>query len=153
VIDTATLPSSPDAYNVAKNSVNDILPVLANDYNLPQTLLSLTIVGLETNGTRGAVSINGSSPNNTLLYTPPTNFIGREVFAYETSDGNGNSGTNRVTVTVGNLLTRDDQFSVLSGSVSNLLNVLTNDAFYPDTTTVRPISGLGIPDHGGSVGI
>src|SRR5204862_4089066 len=110
----------PDAYNVAKNSLNDILPVLSNDYNLPRTLLSLTIVGLQTNGVRGFVAINGASANNTLLYSPPTGFIGRETFAYETSDGQGNKGTNSVTVNVGNLLAQDDLFSVLSGSVGNL---------------------------------
>jgi VCBS repeat-containing protein len=151
VIDTATLNSNPDTYSVAKDSANNSLPVIKNDYVLPKTLLAFTITGLETNGIRGAVSILGSLPNNVLSYTPPAGFIGREIFAYETADGRGNKGTNQVVVNVGNLITRDDRFSVLSGSASNALLVLANDAFLPDTTTVRPISGLGATDHGGTV--
>jgi hypothetical protein len=151
VIDTVTLPSQPDTYSIIENSPTVGLPVLQNDYPLPRTSLGLTITAIRTNLVKGTVSISGNTVDNTLLYAPGPGFIGRDVFFYETSDGLGNKGTNQVTVTVGNLTLNPDQFSVLSGSSSNVLDVLANDPLLPDITTIRPITGLGTPDHGGTV--
>ncbi len=151
VIDFATLKSSPDAYSVARDSTGNVLTVLKNDYVMPRTPGTLTITGLQTNGTQGAVSINGMGPDNTLVYTPKAGFIGTEIIGYTISDGRGNAATNQANVIVGGLITRDDNFAALSGSASNSLDVLANDLLLPDTLGVRPISTLGIPDQGGTV--
>ncbi len=151
VVSTSTANSNPDAFSVARNTANNVLPVLQNDYPLPLGVEALSITGLETNGVLGTVALSGPGPNNALLYTPRPGFIGREVFAYESTDSFGNRGTNQVTVNVGNLVTHSDQFSVLSGSTNNALDVLANDLMLPDTTGVRPISAVGGTDEGGTV--
>jgi VCBS repeat-containing protein len=151
VIDSIAISSSPDAFAVARNSVNNTLAVLKNDYVLPKILDGLVITGLETNGVMGSVIINGAGSNNTLVYSPKAGFIGKETFGYEVVDGRGNRGTNFVTVTVDSLIAQNDSFSVVSDSATNLLDVLANDLNLPDTAGVRPISNLGTPDHGGVV--
>ncbi len=151
VIDTATLNSNPDYYTVARDSANNTLAVLKNDYVMPKTPGAFTITGLETNGIHGTVSINGAGPDNVLVYSPKGGFIGPETFGYETIDGFGNKGTNFATVKVGNLVTQTSQFAVVSGSSSNSLNVLANDLLLPDALGVRAISGFGVLDRGGAV--
>ncbi|WP_160164644.1 Ig-like domain-containing protein [Pedosphaera parvula] len=151
VMDTTTISSAPDAYTVGRDSANNTLAVLKNDYLLPRTPGSLTITGLKTNGLIGSVAISGGGSNNTLVYTPKAGFIGKETFGYEFVDGQGDKGTNILTVTVGGLIALNDSFSVLSGTATNILDVLANDLGFPDSTGVRPISGLGAPDHGGIV--
>ena len=152
VLDYSTVPSNPDVFRVQPNSVSNSLPILSNDYLLPQLPGGLTITGLQTNGIHGAVAYNNPTNATSLLYTPNTGFIGQEIFCYQLTDQFGNQSTNTsVTITVGGLHPQNDSFSVLSGSVSNTLSVLANDYVYPDTNSVRPIYQLGVPDHGGTV--
>ena len=147
----ATVVSNPDVYRVQPNSTNNLLPVLNNDYPLPQLPGALAITGLQTNGLHGTVAYNNSPNATALLYTPNAGFLGQDVFKYIVTDGVGNQGTNSATITVGGLYLRDDAFSALSGSVSNTFYVLANDYVYPDTNSVRPIYQLGVPDQGGTV--
>ena len=151
VLDNSTTPSNPDFYRVARESVNNLLPVLVNDYTLPVTPGSLKITGLLSNGVQATVSINGSSANNSLLYTPDSGFIGRDYFSYVFIDNLGNQGTNLVAVTVGDLAPRDDAFNVVSGTTNNYLNVRANDYPFPDTNSLRTVYSLGTPDQFGNV--
>ena len=153
VFDNSPATSNPDTYRVARDSANNALLVLKNDYPLPKTPGAYTITGLRTNGVHATISINGAGANNSLLYSPAAGFIGTDRFSYEFADTFGNKGTNTVVVTVGNLAPLDDAFSVLSGSSANMLDVLANDPAYPDSSTVRPISLLGVADQGGTVAI
>jgi hypothetical protein len=151
VLDQSPLVSNPDTYRIQPNSVNNVLPVLSNDYPLPQLPGALTITGLQTNGVHGTVVLDNPTNGATLIYSPATGFIGRDQFTYELTDTLGNQGTNTVTVTVGSLYPRNDLFTVLSDSASNTLAVLANDLVYPDTNSVRPIYQLLAPDQGGSL--
>ncbi len=150
VINFSVVNSNPDFYSVARDSAATVLQVLKNDYVMPITPGALKVAALQTNGLVGAASINGSSANNSILYTPAAGFIGQETFGYVVTDSNGDTGTNIVTIKVGNLLTVADTFTVLAGSVSNSLDVLVNDHILPDTAG-RLLSGFGAPNQGGGV--
>ncbi|MEY4917835.1 MAG: hypothetical protein RL616_1748, partial [Verrucomicrobiota bacterium] len=151
VLDFSPATSNPDTYRVARDSVNNPLPVLKNDYSLPKLFGALTITGLQTNTVHGTVARNSTATNNALLYTPSLNFIGTDVFAYECVDTFGNKGTNLVTVTVGGVYPKNDLFTVLSGSATNALDVRANDLIFPDSASLRLVSQLGTPDQGGTV--
>ena len=151
VLDNSPSPSNPDTFRVQRDSVNNVLNVLTNDYTLPKTPGAFTLTGLETNGVHATVAINGAGANNTLLYSPAMGFIGTDRFRYEFTDTLGNPGTNLVIVTVGSLAPCDDSFSVLAGTMTNLLDVRANDLSFPDTNSVRVIQLVGLPNHGGSV--
>ena len=142
ILDNSRIPSNPDCYRVARESANNSLPVLANDYSLPLESGPFSIVGLVTNGVHATIAITGTNSNNTLLYTPNAGFIGRDSFSYIFADSNGNQGTNFVAVTVGSLVPRDDLFNVVSGSANNVLDVRANDISFPDTNALRKIYGL-----------
>jgi VCBS repeat-containing protein len=150
VINTSVVPSNPDFYSLAHDSAATVLPVLKNDYVLPITPGTLKVTALQTNGLIGTASLNGTSANNSLIYTPAAGFVGQETFSYQLADANGNLGTNTVTVSVGNLVTSPDYFTVLAGSVSNVFDLLVNDRILPDTVG-RPLSGFGTPNQGGTV--
>ncbi|MGZ4961054.1 MAG: Ig-like domain-containing protein [Limisphaerales bacterium] len=150
VINTSVVNSNPDFYSVAHDSTATVLQLLKNDYVLPITPGTLKITALQTNGLIGTASINGSSINNSITYTPAPGFIGLESFGYTTVDGNGDTGSNTVTLSVGSLITGPDTFTVLAGSVSNSLDVLVNDHILPDTAG-RPLSGFGSATQGGTI--
>jgi len=151
VLDNSPAKSNPDTYRVQRESANNPLLVLANDYTLPKIPGAFMITGLETNGVHGLVTLNGAGTNNSLLYSPNAGFIGHDAFGYEFADTFGNHGTNSVSITVGNLAPLDDAFNVVSGSQTNCLDVRANDYSFPDTNALRAIYSLGTPDHGGVV--
>lgn len=151
VLDNATVNSNPDVYAVTRESSDNALAVLKNDYVFPRSPGDFVISKIFTNGIFGAVSLNGASPNNFILYTPAAGFIGQDNFGYEITDALGNKGTNFVAVNIGGLMSGEDQFTVLSDSTGNALNVLANDYFIPDVAGVRPISNVGTGDQGGII--
>ena len=153
VLDVSAAPSNPDVHRVARESANNALRVLVNDYTLPRTIATYTVTALQTNGVHATIALSGSGTNNYLFYTPSAGFIGRDLFSYVFTDTLGNRGTNNVTVTVGDLVPRDDTFNVVSSSQTNLLDVRANDYVFPDTNALRVIAALGSPDQGGSVGL
>ena len=70
--------------NVAVDSSNNLLDVLANDSdNDIGDVLTITAVGTPTAG--GAVTINGT--NDALIYTPAAAYAGPETFTYTVTDG------------------------------------------------------------------
>ncbi len=151
VIDHSTVNSNADVYTVARDSSNNALAVLKNDYVFPRGLGNLVISKLNTNGIFGTVSLSGNVSNNFLIYTPALNFIGQENFGYEIRDALGNKGTNLVAVQVGGLRTGRDEFTVLSDSTANSLDTLVNDYSIPDIAGVRSISAVGAGDQGGTL--
>ena len=138
-----------DAYAVARNSSNNVLSVLANDAALPGTAAgwSITAVTPAVNGGHVAIS------NTTVRYTPPTGFVGLDSFTYSVNDGLGGSGTASVTIRVGAMPTLPDIFTVLSGSVSNELDVLANDALVPAYVEEYILQAVDSADAGGSVSL
>lgn len=151
ILDNSASPSNPDVFRVARESANNVLNVLANDPALPVAPSTRQITGLLTNGVHAIVLISGTNASNVLLYTPSAGFIGQDNFSYVFVDNLGNMGTNTVSVSVGDLEPRDDAFTVLSGSVTNFLDVRANDYPFPDTNALRAVASLGVPDHGGTV--
>jgi VCBS repeat-containing protein len=148
ILDFSAAPSNPDCFRVARDSTNNLLRVLPNDYTLPPASVTLSVVSLLTNGVHAYIGLSGTNVNNTLAYVPNTGFIGRDVFSYVVQDNLGNLGTNVVTVFVGDLAPRDDAFNVLSDTTNNLLAVRVNDYPFPDTNALRPIVSFSAPSHG-----
>ena len=148
ILDFSAVPSNPDCYRVARDSTNNVLPVLPNDYTLPTESVSLTITALLTNGVHAYVGLTSPNANNTLTYVPNVGFIGRDIFSYVVRDNLGNLGTNTVAVAVGDLAPRDDAFNVLSDTTNNFLDVRANDYPFPDTNALRKVFSFSAPSHG-----
>ena len=68
--------------------------VLSNDNDIDGDSLTVTNGGVASNGT---VNVNS---DNTITYTPNTNFSGTDSFTYTVGDGNGGVDTATVTITV-----------------------------------------------------
>jgi hypothetical protein len=89
-----------DTFNVYKNTVNNTLDVLANDYDPDGDRLTITSVSMIDNG--GKVAIN--SARDALVYTPVSDFVGTNTFTYTITDDRPRphrlSSTATVSVTV-----------------------------------------------------
>lgn len=118
-----------DAFAVARNSLHNMLPVLANDHVLPGDALGWTITGVsQTTSAGGSAAIQGSA----VRYSPRTNFVGVDTFTYTVSDGLGATGIATARVRVGDMPTVRSRFVALAGSISNAFDVIANDALTPD---------------------
>lgn len=109
--------------NVAVN-----FDVLNNDSDVDGDTLTVT----STIGAQGSVVIES---DNTLTYTPVTNFSGTDTFDYDISDGNGGTATATVSVVVGAAgrvpIANNDSYVALDNQVLNIgasQGVLVNDA-------------------------
>ncbi len=120
-------PTDPNSMTVSRNSTANVLNVLANDFQTPQS--PLTIINLNRIGTSGQISI--SADGKAVLYTPPNGFVGSDSFSYTVTDPFGTTSTADVTVTVrfqsADPIAVDDSFEVPQGSSNRALNVLEND--------------------------
>jgi subtilisin-like proprotein convertase family protein len=127
-----------DAFTVAIDSVDNPLDVLVND--VPSVFaaadsLILLPPSLETTAEGGLVSVdnNGTfsdTSDDQLRYTPPFGFIGEDTFTYRVLDTSGSFDTATVTITVAlanGPTVLDNTFRVPADSVSNILDVLSND--------------------------
>ncbi len=129
-----------DAFSVARNSLNNRLDALANDFVRPGSAVGWSITAVATNSAYGgAVAIDG----DLLLYTPAAGFVGLDTFDYAVSDGLGGTGSATVGVRVGNLPTLTDRFVVLAGSGANRLDVLANDPLLPGYDDAYLLFGAG----------
>lgn len=70
---------------------------------------TLSVTGL-TPGSNGTVVDNG---DGTFMYTPNAGFIGTDLFTYTVDDGNGNTDTATVNVTV--ILPPEDKYDIFRG--------------------------------------
>ncbi|MFC2152917.1 Ig-like domain-containing protein, partial [Bacteroidota bacterium] len=116
--------ANDDSRGTSKNT-DVIVDVLFNDTGLEDGNLNLTI---DNNPANGSVVIN---PDNTITYTPNTDYIGTDMFEYHVCDIDGDcSGTARVTINVKNVnivpVAVDDAVTTyLETPVT--INVLAND--------------------------
>lgn len=149
VVDTLDLAVN-DRYTVTRNSQQNELDVLANDFRLPGE--NLTIVSVNTTGTAGLVQI---TPTNTIRYTPPNSFIGQDIFEYTIENSGGDRDTATVIVDVSLFFEDpkaiDDSFDVATNSVDFPLNVLANDI--EGAAGALTIISLTQPNRGGQVSI
>jgi len=133
---------------VLEDSSDNALDVLTNDTD--DNGDALTVYSL-TPPDQGGTALSGGTH---ITYTPAADFVGTETFSYTISDGNGGFDTAVVTVTVDNVndapLAADDLFTVIEVSSGNVLNVLLNDSFAPDSGETLTIFAIGAPDQGGT---
>lgn len=93
--------ANDDSFNVAVNSTDVTLDVLANDSIAPDEGETLTITAVGPTSHGGIVEIGDDGTY--LEYTPAAGFIGLETFTYTIDDGNGGTAMATVTVNVGDL--------------------------------------------------
>lgn len=92
------LVAQPDHARVEKNSADNRVDVLAND-SAGATALTITNVTEPIAG--GTVTIeSGESGRQWVTYTPPSDYVGRDAFAYTITDAQGRSATTRVHIGV-----------------------------------------------------
>ncbi|MDA3923259.1 MAG: Ig-like domain-containing protein [Kiritimatiellae bacterium] len=138
--------SNIDMFSVARNSTGNVLPVIANDGVMPDTAVSWSITDVSDPAFGGVASIFGS----TIIYTPLTGFTGTDTFTYDVNNGVGSTVQAMVFVKVGSLLLNNDEYVVVSDSVTNELDVLGNDGIMPgpefipviDTNVASAIFGM-----------
>ncbi len=138
-----------DDFQVAEDSVNVELGVLANDSDPDGDDLSLTALTAPDEG--GQATIDGG----VVLYTPAPDFFGTETFTYTVADGRGGQATALVVVSVQNAddapVGGADSFTVDEDTVANVFDVLANDVDVDDDVlTIAAVSGFS---HGGSATI
>lgn len=127
----APVANDDTTWTVLAGSSNNVLPVLANDF--------------DPNG--DAITINGTTQPNAggdlrttpgttteLIYTPAPGFTGSETFAYTITDGRDGQATATVVISVIDPLVPNtppralpDDFRVRTNSSNNPLDVLAND--------------------------
>ena len=147
-MDVHQLETNDDAFTVARDSLNNVLRVLANDAVKPAHPAGWTITGSSTPLYQGVVSVSGGT---NLLYSPQPGFIGTDRFTYSVSDGLGGTGSAEVRVKVGDLPLCNDVFTAVSGSSNNVLDVLANDAIRHETAGGFNLLDAGGTSHDGAV--
>ena len=87
---TIVLPFAVPDSDTTSEDVAVATNVLANDLNLQNTPLTVTIV---TSATSGSLVVNG---NNTITYTPTGNFSGTDSYSYRITDAQGRTSADSV---------------------------------------------------------
>jgi len=103
---------------------------------------SLTV--LSSSATNGTVAIQS---DQTIVYTPTTDFTGTDTMTYTISDGQGGTATSTVTVTVNVQINRapvaNVDTAVTNENTSTVINAISNDTDADDDTiTVESASAL-----------
>ena len=83
-----------DSFETQQNTPISV-DVLGNDSDIEDDPLSI-LLEIDSSVTKGLVEIQDSE----VLYTPPTDFVGTDVFSYMVTDGQDTSNSATVTVTV-----------------------------------------------------
>ncbi len=119
-----------DSYGVTHDSTLSVpaAGVLGNDTDPNHLPLTAVLVSSTTHGT---LNLN---PNGSFTYTPTAGYTGSDSFTYHANDGQQNSNTATVTLSVtdtGTLTTKADSYSILHDqvlSVAASTGVLANDS-------------------------
>jgi hypothetical protein len=151
VVDGPRRNLQPDSFTVSRNSINQVLDVIANDFAPPG--VTWTITGVTSTLQGGRVLID--TTNNRLLYSPPLSFIGVDEFQYTARSSTGVIDTARVTISILARFTDpvavDDSFDIPTNSIGFPLNVLANDIEGQGGALV--ITSVSTPSRGGTVTI
>ncbi len=116
-----------DTASVAEDG-NVNIDVLANDSDIDGDTLSVDNASSAPTASNGSVVVE---TNNTLTYTPASNFFGSDTIAYYINDGQGGTASSTVTVTV--TATNDNPVAVADSATTaedTLVNIdiLANDS-------------------------
>ncbi len=137
-----------DSATVSRNSLNNLVDVLANDFKIPGE--TLQIISVSAGSLGGSVRIN--STRTGVLYTPKNGFVGRETFTYRMRNGSGVEDTATVTMNVvltfENPIAVDDSYDVATNTIGFPLNVLANDI--EGRGGALQIISVSAPNQGGS---
>ncbi len=138
-----------DSVSVARNSLNNVVDVLANDFRIPGETLRIVSVSQGSRG--GRVVINTAADR--VLYTPVNGFVGTETFTYTMRNSQGVNSTATVTADVSIVFDKpvavDDSFDISRDAIGVPLNVLANDI--EGRAGALQIASVQTPDQGGSV--
>lgn len=149
IVDGPRVLLQPDTFTVARNSRDNVMAVLANDFSLPGDAFTLTSVSSGTQGGRIVID----SITQTVKYTPALSFTGRDTFTYTATSVSGIRETATVTVNVAlqfvDPVAVDDSFDVPTNSIGFPLSVLANDVEGRGGALV--VLSVTTPDKGGSV--
>ena len=149
IVDGPRVLLQPDTFTVARNSQNNVLDVLANDFKLPNETFTLNTVSSGSQG--GRVTIDQAT--QTVKYTPKLSFTGRDTFTYTATTASGIRETALVTVNVAlqfvDPVAVDDSFDVPTNSIGFPLSVLANDVEGRGGALI--VQSVTTPDKGGSV--
>ena len=149
IVDGPRVLLQPDTFTVARNSRDNVLDVLVNDFNLPGDEWTLTSVSSGSQG--GRVTIDQAT--RTVKYTPALSFTGRDTFTYTATSVTGRRETATVTVNVAlqfvDPVAVDDSFDVPTNSIGFPLSVLANDVEGRGGALI--VLSVTTPDKGGSV--
>jgi hypothetical protein len=141
---TITAFTPPTAVNDTKTTIENsatTISVLANDTMGSSTVVSsVTISTLPTHGT---AVVNTSESPITVTYTPTTSYSGTDTFYYTITDGNGKTGTAKVTVTITPFTppTAVNDTATTGQNIPVTTNVLSNDTAGSGTITTVQITG------------
>lgn len=113
--------------------------VLRNDTDLNGDRITINSV---TQPDNGIVSVN---PDNSLTYTPNSNFTGNDSFTYEISDGNGGIDTATVNLTV---VAGEDPTTIEFNPVLNLSDLNGRNGFVIKGIDERDFSGSSVSGAG-----
>jgi len=141
--------TEPDVYVVLENSTDNDLAVLVNDDIIERFPSDYTISQVSATNQGGAVAIDGSGPNNQLLYAPAAGFIGEETFTYTVIDNTGDEMSETVTVVV--LEENADRdfanFVVTLTGINDITNIAnTPDGSTTDKLSVKPFPSVVVTD-------
>ena len=149
IVDGPRVLLQADTFTVSRNSRDNVLDVLANDFNLPGAPWSIQSVSSTAQG--GRVTIDTATQK--LIYTPRLSFTGRDTFTYTTTNRNNVTETTTVTVNVVlqfvDPVAVDDTFDVPTNSIGYPLNVLANDIEGRGGSLI--VTSVTAPDKGGAV--
>lgn len=135
--------TEPDFYTVLENSTGNDFPVLVNDDILERFPADYTISQVGAPDQGGSVVIDGSGPDNQLLYAPAADFVGEESFTYTVIDNTGAEVTEDVTVLVIDEI-GDRDFADFVVTLTGI-NDLTMIASAPDVSTTDKLSVSPFP--------
>ena len=160
---TAIITAGATTTCTVTNTYHNALPV-ANDSSestAEDTLLSSAATASDTDGDSLTYAIvtpptNALSftlnTNGTFSYTPSLNYNGSDSFTFKANDLIGDSNTATVSITVtsvnDNPNAQDDSANVSEDSTDNVIDVLTNDSFTPDTGETLSVQSVGSAGNG-----
>ncbi|MBD0779767.1 gliding motility-associated C-terminal domain-containing protein [Maribacter sp. ANRC-HE7] len=159
---------TPDYLDPTSDMLDVIDDMVATDTNTPLVVDILdNDLGIPKNGTltvvepgNGTVVINdGGTPDDprddTITYTPNTDFNGTETFEYTVCDAMDNCDTATVTIVVGTVPMLDAVDDVVSTDTNTplVIDILDNDLGIPEDgtlTVVEPGNGTVVINDGGT---
>lgn len=147
--DNPPVATADSAFTLANQSAT--IDVLANDYDAdpgdPITIASASVATAQ--GGSAVLQTDSETGKQTMLYTPPQDFLGTDTFDYTIADSHG--ATSIATVTIGVVdawlppVAVDDSYTISMGQML-WVNPLANDS--NPTSAVLWISSISAPAHG-----